>query len=417
MEPSITEKVILIYVNVSQSADDSDRQEFIELFRATGASYEDIIVVPLRKPQPQYLIGGGKVEELQAIVAAEQIGLLVFSQNLSPAQERNLERALKCRVIDRTRLILDIFASRARTSEGKLQVELAQLSHMATRLVRGWTHLERQKGGIGLRGPGETQLEVDRRLLRGRIKILNQRLQEIKKHRLQGRRIRKRRGLLTVALVGYTNAGKSTLFNRLTAASVYAADQLFATLDPTLRQIHLPGVGSVILADTVGFIRDLPHDLVAAFRATLEEAAFADLLVHVVDASEPVRDLHIEQVQKVLQEIDADDLPQLLFYNKIDRLPEMQPRVDSGLDNTVVKVWGSAQTGAGIDLLLTTICDALQVDWIQTSVVLKPEQAKLRAQLYQMQAVQSEHIDPEGYSCLQIRLAKAEYNRLFTFTD
>ena len=285
--------------------------------------------------------------------------LLFFNHALSPSQERNLEKVFQCRVIDRTGLILDIFAQRARTHEGKLQVELAQLKHISTRLIRGWTHLERQKGGIGLRGPGETQLETDRRLLRGRIKAILKRLEKVAKQREQGRRSRKRAEIPTVSLVGYTNAGKSTLFNTITQSDVYAADQLFATLDPTLRKLDLQDVGPAILADTVGFIRHLPHDLVAAFKATLQETKEADLLLHIVDYADENYRENTDQVNTVLEEIEADHIPQLIVCNKIDRMEGMTPRIDRDQSGKPIRVWISAQQGLGIDLLADALIERL----------------------------------------------------------
>ncbi len=295
-----------------------DEREFIELVHSAGATDVAFVTGSRQSPDSRLFVGRGKVEEIHQQVSLYDAEVVIFDHTLSPAQERNLEKELQCRVLDRTGLILDIFAQRARSHEGKLQVELAQLKHISTRLVRGWTHLERQKGGIGLRGPGETQLETDRRLLNIRIKQINKRLEKVKNQREQGRQSRKKADIPTVSLVGYTNAGKSTLFNQMTQAEVYAADQLFATLDPTLRRLDLPNQQPIILADTVGFIRHLPHDLVAAFRSTLQETIEADLLLHVIDVSDEQRDLYCEQVQKVLREIGADNMPQIEGMNNID---------------------------------------------------------------------------------------------------
>ncbi|HHW1841568.1 TPA: ribosome rescue GTPase HflX, partial [Pseudomonas aeruginosa] len=317
-----------------------------------------------------------------------------------------------CRVLDRTGLILDIFAQRARTHEGKLQVELAQLEHMSTRLVRGWTHLERQKGGIGLRGPGETQLETDRRLLRVRIRQIKQRLEKVRSQREQARRGRKRADIPAVSLVGYTNAGKSTLFNALTASEVYAANQLFATLDPTLRRLQLDDLGPVVLADTVGFIRHLPHKLVEAFRATLEESSNADLLLHVIDAYEPERDAQVEQVLAVLGEIGANELPMLEVYNKVDLLPSVEPHIQRDDSGKPVRVWLSAQTGEGLDLLRQAIAELLGEDLFVGTLRLPQRLGRLRAQLFELGAVQSEAHDEEGCTLLQVRLPRAELNRL-----
>ena len=302
------------------------------------------------RPDPAFFAGSGKIEELAGLLERSGAQLVIFNHELSPAQERNIEKRLACRVIDRVSLILDIFAQRAHSHEGKLQVELAQLEHLATRLVRGWTHLERQKGGIGLRGPGETQLETDRRLLSKRVKLLKDKLARHASQRELQRRARRRASLLSVSLVGYTNAGKSTLFNVLTRAQAYAADQLFATLDTTTRRVFLPGGAPLVLSDTVGFIRQLPHTLVAAFRATLEEAVQADLLLHVVDAGSATRDAQIAAVNAVLAEIGADRIPQIMVYNKID-LNGAAPKIERDEYGKIVSIWISAKSGAGLDLI------------------------------------------------------------------
>ena len=320
------------------------------LVSSAGVNTRDIVHGKRDRPDPALYAGKGKVDQIAEAVAASQSQLVVFNHELSPVQERNLEKRLQCRVIDRTSLILDIFAQRARSFEGKLQVELAQLDHLATRLVRGWTHLERQKGGIGMRGPGETQLETDRRLLAKRVKVLKEKLAKVEAQRAVQRRSRHRAHVLSVSLVGYTNAGKSTLFNSLTRSGVYAADQLFATLDTTTRKVHTGGSANVVLSDTVGFIRRLPHMLVAAFRATLEETVHADVLLHVVDASSSDRDAQIEAVNLVLKEIGADAIPQVLVYNKID-LTALPPRVEMDEYGKIARVWISAEKGQGLDLL------------------------------------------------------------------
>ena len=343
-----------------------------------------------------------------------QIQVVLIDHPLTAAQGRNLEKIFACRVLDRTELILDIFAQRARTFEGKLQVELAQLQHLRSRLVRGWTHLERQKGGIGLRGPGETQLETDRRLINDKIHIIKQRLEKVLRQRQQGRRARQRAAIPTVSLVGYTNAGKSSLFNRLTSSDVYVANQLFATLDPTHRQIQLPPLGTVIMGDTVGFIRDLPHELVAAFRATLEETEQADLLLHVIDSHQPEHLQGIEAVNTVLKEIEADQVPCLRIYNKIDLRPNLAPRLVRDSQGRPVEVWLSARTGEGIHLLQEALRELLPGQIIYCEVTLKPEQGKTRAELYRLGTVVVEHIDDEGNSQLQLRIQRTDYQRLFS---
>lgn len=345
------ERAVLVHIFFSQDKNTDDLSEFESLVTSAGVTPVQIVTGSRSAPHPKYFAGEGKAEEIADAVTESEADVVLFNHALSPAQERNLERLCQCRVVDRTRVILDIFAQRARTHEGKLQVELAQLRHLSTRLVRGWTHLERQKGGIGLRGPGETQLESDRRMLRDKIKQISGRLEKVERQRGQGRQARSKADIPTVSLVGYTNAGKSSLFNHITDAKVYAADQLFATLDPTLRRIDVDDVGTVVLADTVGFIRHLPHDLVAAFKATLQETREATLLLHVVDAADNRVDENIHAVNAVLEEIDAHEIPVLIVMNKIDMLDDFEPRIDRNEDNLPVRVWLSAQTGAGIPLL------------------------------------------------------------------
>jgi len=403
------ENALLIQPHAGGAPAEDVLEEFADLARSAGATVAATLTARIDRPSPATLIGSGKLEEVKAAAEATGADLILVNHPLSPVQERNLERALQRRVVDRTGLILDIFAQRARSHEGKLQVELAQLRHMATRLVRGWTHLERQRGGaIGLRGPGETQLETDRRLLQ-------KRLEKVEVQHAQMRRARVRSELPRVALVGYTNAGKSTLFNALTGAEAYAADQLFATLDPTVRRVALPG-GSVVLADTVGFVRDLPHELVAAFRSTLSEAREADLLLHVVDAADPLREDRIAQVDAVLAEVGAGDLPQLLVFNKIDRIDGAGPRHDHAAATADEpghreRVWLSARDGVGLDLLHAALARRLDLGRVTGELRLPAAAGRLRAQLHEAGAVRAEHADEQGW-VLQLDLPRGEAERL-----
>ena len=406
------ERAVLVHLESQDEHSREDPHEFLELVRSAGAQVVELLTINRYQPSPRFLIGSGKVDELRAMVEAGEGQLVIFNHVLTPSQQRNLERELACRVVDRTGLILDIFAQRARTHEGKLQVELAQLDHQSSRLVGGRTHLEHQKGGIGLRGPGETQLETDRRLLRVRIKQINRRLEKVRSQRDQARRARRRAEVPVVSLVGYTNAGKSTLFNRLAEASVFAADQLFATLDPTLRRVELADIGPIVLADTVGFIRHLPHKLVEAFRATLEETSQADLLLHVIDAADDERTSNIEQVHLVLDEIGASDLPILEVYNKIDLLENFEPQIQRDESGVAVRVWLSAQGGLGMDLLAQAIAERLGEDMVQQSILLEHDQARLRAQFYESSAVIGERVADDGRQVLDVRMPRADFNRL-----
>lgn len=404
---------VLVHIQFPAGNMQEDLSEFKELARSAGAIPTAIVIGTRNTPDAKYFIGSGKAEEIRQVVAANKIELALFNHALSPAQERNLEQLLKCRVLDRTGLILDIFAQRARSFEGKLQVELALLRHMSTRLVRGWTHLERQRGGIGLRGPGETQLETDRRLIRRRIKYITERLEKVRGQRGQGRKARNKVPVPTIALVGYTNAGKSTLFNRLSGSNVYAANLLFATLDPTLRRIQIPEIGTVILADTVGFIRHLPHDLVEAFRATLEEVQEADLLLHVVDVSDARMRENIKEVNQVLESIDAQNVPQILVFNKIDLAENLSPGIEKNFKDKISRVWLSAQENTGIENLISVISDQLGQHVVEKEIKLTPQDARIRAALYNLEGVITESIDEDGNYHLKVRLPKVELEKIF----
>ena len=410
------EHALLIQPHAGGPPAEGALEEFSELTRSAGASVAAVLTAKIDRPNPATLIGSGKLEEVKAACEATGADLVLVNHALTPVQERNLEKALERRVVDRTGLILDIFSQRARSAEGKLQVELAQLKHMATRLVRGWTHLERQRGGsIGLRGPGETQLETDRRLLQKRVDMLQKRLEKVEVQHTQMRRARVRSELPRVALVGYTNAGKSTLFNALTGADAYAADQLFATLDPTVRRIELSG-GGVVLADTVGFVRDLPHELVAAFRSTLSEAREADLLLHVIDADDPLREERMAQVDEVLREIGAGDIPQLLAFNKIDRIEGASPRIDQRGDEDGIAAWISARDGLGIDLLREALGERLGLQRVVGDILLPTDAGRLRARLHALDAVLGEEHEADGWR-LRVDLPMVEAARLAAQAD
>lgn len=406
--PERGETAILVHVNFGNRSLDEDLLEFEQLALSAGANPAAVIVAKRHEPEAKFFVGSGKAEEIRAAVQLHQADLVLVNHPLTPAQERNLERFLECRVLDRIGLILDIFAIRARTFEGKLQVELAQLQHLSTRLVRGWTHLERQKGGIGLRGPGETQLETDRRLIRNRMKTIHKRLDKVRSQREQMRRSRERTPVPTVSIVGYTNAGKSSLFNQLTAAETYVADQLFATLDPTLRRLDIPGYGHVVLADTVGFIRELPHDLVDAFYATLEETREADLLLHVVDVHNEARNEHIAEVESVLKQIGAENVPQIMVLNKIDLLPDCQPHIEYNEKRQANTVWLSALKQQGLELLKQAIAERLREGFVTDTITIPPRLASLRATLYQRGVVQTETIDEQGNCLITVTLPSWE---------
>jgi GTPase len=391
--------------------DPNDSAEFAALAASAGTVAVGTVLATRSRPDPKYFVGSGKAEEIHAFAEEHRADLILIDQTLTPSQERNLEKLTGRRVLDRNGLILDIFAQRARSFEGKLQVELAQLSHLATRLVRGWTHLERQKGGIGLRGPGETQLETDRRLIAKRIRTLRSRLEKLDRQRDTGRHVRREVPVPTVALVGYTNAGKSTLFNALTGADSYVADQLFATLDPTVRRVKLAGVGEVVLADTVGFVRALPHELVAAFRSTLQEARDADVLLHVVDASDPLRDERIEQVREVLRGIGAGEIRELLVFNKID-LSGDAPRSINGADGVATQVWASAASGAGLEGLRAALVHAVRPNQVRRTLHLELQAAALRSELYKRNAVRGERQCEDGSWELDVELDLTEVEKM-----
>ena len=394
-------------LGLGAQVDPEDLEEFKQLALSAGAQPVATVTGRRSRPDPRYFMGSGKAEELAAVARESDAELILVDHALSPSQERNLEKLIERRVLDRNGLILDIFAQRARSFEGKLEVELAQLKHIGSRLVRGWTHLERQKGGIGLRGPGETQLETDRRIIGQRVRVLTKRLDKIRQQRETGRQTRAEIPVPSLALVGYTNAGKSTLFRALTGAEAYVADQLFATLDPTVRRLRLPGGAAVVAADTVGFIRELPHELVAAFQSTLTEARAATLLLHVVDASNPRREEQIEHVNAVLAEIGADQIPQLLVYNKIDRLSS-EPRLERDAHGRAGAVWISAQERLGLDLLLAGVAERLARHARRARLRVPASAGALRSRLYAARAVRGETSTPDGSIELAVELPDLE---------
>lgn len=406
------DKAIVVHVFFSQNKNLDDLMEFRLLAQSAKVDIAQVLTTSRSTPQAKYFVGQGKAEEIAEAVKLHDANVILVNHQLTPAQSRNLESLCQCRVVDRTGLILDIFAQRARSHEGKLQVELAQLKHLATRLVRRKTGLDQQKGAVGLRGPGETQLETDRRLIKVRIAQLQNRLEKVAKQRNQNRQTRQKADIPTISLVGYTNAGKSTLFNGLTQSSVYAADQLFATLDPTLRRLQIQDVGTTILADTVGFIRDLPHDLVSAFKSTLQETTEASLLLHVIDNADTRKLENIAAVNAVLEEIDAQNVPVLLVYNKIDALENVQPHIEWNDENQPIAVYLSAQTGGGIDLLLDAIRLRLSDEILKLTVTLAPHLGQIRHALYRLNCIHNEQISESGEFELKIEIDKVEWLKL-----
>ena len=407
------ERTILVYIELTTGKQiPNSLDEFKQLAESSGLDIIDTVQVKLSFTKAQFFIGTGKVDELALIVDDKKIDLVVFSLALSPSQERNLEKVLKCQVLDRTGLILDIFALRASSFEGKLQVELAQLRHLSTRLVRGWTHLERQKGGIGLRGPGETQLETDKRLISIRIKNINKRLHKVHKQHDLGRKARIKNELPMISLAGYTNAGKSTLFNRLTKSEVYADDKLFATLDSTIRRVILPAAGEAVIADTVGFIQDLPYELVEAFKSTLEETRQANVLLHVVDASDINNRDKIDQVQDIIEQIEAQDIPSIIVMNKIDEISGFSPRLDKDDQGNIYRVWLSANTGEGIDLLYKALSQSLSGMMTFARIKLDVQSAYIRSEIHKVGFIQKEIMNEFGQWLLEINVTSHYLERL-----
>ena len=407
------ERTVLVSIELTSNSQKSNGiEEFKQLALSSGLSIVHTIKVKRSSTEAKFFVGKGKVEELASIVSINEADLVIFSLQLSPTQERNLEKTLKCQVMDRTGLILDIFALRAKSYEGKLQVELAQLRHLSTRLVRGWTHLERQKGGIGLRGPGETQLETDKRLISKRIKYLSRRLDKVHKQHDLGRKSRRKKDLPMISLAGYTNAGKSTLFNQLTNSHVYTDNKLFATLDSTIRRVILPAAGEAVVADTVGFIQDLPHELVAAFKSTLEETRQANVLLHVVDASDNDSDDKIEQVEDIIEQIGAREIPSIIVMNKIDEMSDFHPRVNKDYAGNINRVWLSAHTGEGIDLLYQALSERLSGMMTCAGIQLDVQSAYIRSEIHKVGFIQKEKMNEFGHWLLEINVTRHYLKRL-----
>lgn len=412
--PHTGERAILVHVRFRHVADNQGLDEFRDLAKSAGAEIVAVVSACRNLPDAKFLIGSGKVEEIKALVRSVDADIVIFNYSLSPSQERNLEETFCRRVLDRTELILDIFAQRARSYEGKLQVELAQLQYLSTRLVRGWSHLERQKGGIGLRGPGEKQLESDRRLLGQRIRQISKRLEKLRRQRYQNRAARRKAITPTIAIVGYTNAGKSTLFNALTNANAYSADKLFATLDTTLRRLQISKGRHAVVTDTVGFIRNLPHDLIKAFHATLQEVQEADLLLHVTDASDDNRDDNIAEVESVLEQIKALGVPQIMVYNKVDRT-NVLPSVQLDQHGNICQVWLSALRGQGIELLIQALRQyfdyATECVWLR----IPPSAGSLRSELYSSGEVKQEFVDDQGHWQIEAEIASQRLARFVKY--
>ncbi len=405
------QRALIVHVDFKKSSEDGAFNEFVQLVESAGLEVIDSIRAPRSAPDAQLFVGSGKADEIAQAAEELDADVIIFNHSLMPAQERNLEKHINVRVIDRIGLILDIFAQRARSYEGKLQVELAQLQHLSTRLIRGWTHLERQKGGIGLRGPGETQLETDRRLIGARIKLIKGRLQKVRKQRDLSRQQRKKNDIPVVSLVGYTNAGKSTLFNYLTGANVETADQLFATLDPTLRRIETAG-RDVILTDTVGFIRDLPHELVESFQATLDEVREADLLIHVIDVDHEQRQQRMDDVNQVINLIGATDVPQIEVYNKIDNYPDIEPRIELAENDQNTRIWLSSHTGEGVNFLQEEIDRQINQKRRAHYLNLPVTAGQLRAKLFDMGAVRHEDENEMGGWMMEVELEDFRLQKL-----